>query len=47
MPIDFRTTSDLPNAGGLRDAGDVVSDLSAEIDEAFRISFDGNRFLLI
>ena len=30
-----------------RDAGDVVTDLNAEIDEAFRISFDGTRFLLI
>lgn len=30
-----------------RDTGDVVSDLTAEIDEAFRISFDSTRFLLI
>lgn len=30
-----------------RDPGDIVTDLAAEIDEAFRISFDGTKFLLI
>lgn len=34
-------------SGSGRDPGDIVTDLTNEIDEAFRISFDGMKFLLI